>query len=138
MERYFTGFSLGLMLAGSFCVADGSIARAQSSANPPVVISSRVEMFVDSWLVDTNRTREVSLKLQSPVRREVVLTTDKPWEGKESAYFSVLQDGSRVRLYYRGFIPEGGDSSDQQVTCMVESSDGIIFTRPTLGLDEFQ
>ena len=95
-------------------------------------------MLVDNWLLDSNRSRGVLLKLQAPVRREVVLTTDKPWEGKGGAYFTVLQDGPRIRLYYRGFIPERGDASDQQVTCCVESTDGITFARPNLGLYEFQ
>ena len=114
-------------------------AHAENQENKSRVdIGSRVEMFVDNWLVDSNRTRGVSLKLQTPVRREVVLTTDKPWEGKDSAYFTVFQDGPRIRLYYRGFIPEGGDASDQQATCYAESSDSITFTRPNLGLYEFQ
>ncbi len=101
-----------------------------------VDIGSRVEMFVDDWLIESNRN--TSLQLQTPVRREVVLTADKPWEGKDSAYFSVFQDGARIRLYYRGYIPEGGDSSDKQLTCYAESTDGIHFTRPNLGLYEFQ
>ena len=116
-----------------------SPAGAQAISHlPPISLGTRVEMFVDDWLVDSNRTREVSLRLQTPVRREVVLTTDKPWEGPNSAYFTVFQDGPRIRLYYRGFIPEGGDASDKQVTCYAESTDGIHFTRPSLGLHEFQ
>ena len=93
---------------------------------------------MDNWLIDSTRSREVSLKLQTPVRREVVLTTDKPWEGPHSAYFSVLQDGPVIRLYYRGFVSEGGDALDNQITCCAESSDGITFTRPNFGLYEFQ
>ncbi|MEO7677195.1 MAG: hypothetical protein ABIV39_10575, partial [Verrucomicrobiota bacterium] len=103
---------------------------------PPVAIGTRVEMFVDNWLIESNHN--TFLQLQTPIRREVVLTTDKPWEGTNSAYFKVFQDGARVRLYYRGFIPEAGDSSDKQLTCYAESTDGIHFTRPNLGLYEFQ
>ncbi len=113
------------------------LVRAENEENKSRVdIGSRLEMFVDNWLIDSSRN--TSLQLQTPVRREVVLVTDKPWEGKESAYFTVLQDGARIRLYYRGFIPEGGDASEKQLTCMVESEDGIHFTRPNLGLYEFQ
>src|SRR5262245_37853054 len=102
-----------------------------------VAIGSRIEMFVDDWLIDTNRTRgSVSLQLQTPVRREVVLVTDKPWEGPDSAYYTVFQDGPLVRLYYRGLVP-GGDRSTEQVTCYAESSDGIHFTRTNLGLVDF-
>jgi hypothetical protein len=104
----------------------------------PVPLGSRVEMFVDDWLIDLNRSPgNVSLQLQAPVKREIVLVTDKPWEGPDSAYFTVFQDGPLVRLYYRGIVP-AGDTSTGQVTCYAESTDGIHFTRPNLGLVEFQ
>ncbi len=116
-----------------------SLASAEVIPNSPAAaLGTRVEMFVDDWLIDSNRSRGVSLKLQTPIRREVVLTTDKPWEGPDSAYFTVFQDVPRIRLYYRGYIPKGGDASDKQVTCYAESADGILFTRPNLGLYEFQ
>lgn len=138
MKRNFTTLTRGLLLWSSLCRTDCFHANAESPSPSPVAIGSRVEMFVDSWLVDSTRSKGVSLKLQTPVRREVVLTTDKPWEGSSSAYFTVFQDGPRIRLYYRGFVPEGGDASDKQVTCYAESTDGINFTRPNLGLYEFQ
>jgi predicted GH43/DUF377 family glycosyl hydrolase len=104
----------------------------------PVAIGSRLEMMVDHWLIDSNHTRgNISLQLQTPVKREVVLETDRPWEGPDSAYFTVFQDGARVRLYYRGMVPTN-DWSENQVTCYAESSDGIHFTRPDLGLVDFQ
>ena len=96
-------------------------------------------MFVDDWLMDSTRSRgSVSLQLQTPVKREIVLVTDKPWEGPDSAYFTVFQDGPLVRLYYRGMVPGGADTSSGQVTCYAESTDGIHFARPNLGLVEFQ
>ncbi len=113
------------------------LAQAPDGASP-LSIGARVEMFVDDTLVDPSLTRNVSLRLQAPARREVVLTTDRPWEGAASAYFTVIQDGERIRLYYRGYVPEGGDASGQQVACYAESTDGVNFTRPNLGLHEFQ
>lgn len=135
MKRHVIKFTLGWLLWSAACGTDCSAADA---LNAPVAIGNRVEMFVDHWLIDSNRTRGVALALQTPARREVVLTTDKPWEGMHSAYFTVIQDGARIRLYYRGFIPKGGDGSDKQITCVAESEDGIHFTRPNLGLYEFQ
>lgn len=102
-------------------------------AAEPLNIGSRWELFVDEYLVA--KKSGVALKLAEPVRREVVLTTDQPWEGQTCAYFSAIQDGSKVRLYYRGSAG-GSDHSEDQVTCMVESDDGIHFTRPKLGLIE--
>jgi len=104
----------------------------------PVSLDSRVELFVDDWLIDGSRTRgNISLQLHAPLKREVVLVTDKPWEGPDSAYFSVFQDGPLVRLYYRGIVPTG-DASPGQVACYAESTNGVHFVRPNLGLFEFQ
>lgn len=125
-----------LILAATCLLASPRISAAPESE--PVAIGSRVEMFVDNWLIDSTRTRDsVSLQLQAPVKREIVLVTDKSWEGPDSAYFTVFQDGPLVRLYYRGIVP-AGDTSSGQVTCYAESTDGIHFARPNLGLLEFQ
>ncbi|MDZ4403246.1 kelch repeat-containing protein [Prosthecobacter sp.] len=99
----------------------------------PFNIASRWELFVDEYLVAEKSG--VALKLHEPVKREVVLTTDQPWEGPTCGYFSAIQDGEKVRLYYRGSAG-GSDHSADQVTCVVESNDGIHFTRPKLGLIE--
>lgn len=101
---------------------------------PPVAIGSRVEMFVDDWLLA--RMEHVALRLNPPVRREIVLNTDQAWESAQSAYFTVLQDGKRIRLYYRGYCPD--DNAADQVTCLAESEDGIHFSRPNLGLFAFR
>ena len=125
-----------LIAAGSLGLSRHS-AQAQPPAKRAIDIGTRVEMFVDDQLIDPARRRGISLELQTPVRREVVLTTDKPWEGIFSAYFTILQDGPKFRLYYRGSGPVG-DSSEQQYTCYAESTDGIHFVRPNLGLHEFE
>lgn len=98
-----------------------------------VSIEDRWEPFVDGFLMDS--LDAVEMHLTQPVRREIVLTLDKPWEGPHSAYFTVLRDGQTVRLYYRGYCPS--DLAEQQVTCMAESQDGIHFERPNLRLYEF-
>jgi hypothetical protein len=102
-------------------------------AAEPLDIGSRWELFVDEDLVA--QKNGLALKLHDPIRREIVLTTDQPWEGMTCAYFSVIQDGKKVLMYYRG-SSGGSDHSDAQVTCVAESTDGIHFTRPKLGLIE--
>ena len=96
-------------------------------------IGSRNEPFVDDWLIE--RMQGVSLVLHPPAKREVVLVADRPWEGGNSAYYTAMQAGSGVRLYYRGYCPD--DGSEDQATCLAESGDGIHFTRPALGLYPF-
>jgi hypothetical protein len=127
------------VIAMVLAIGFGSKSLSQAEAEQgTVAIGTRLEMFVDDWLMDSTRSRGgVSLQLQTPVRREIVLVTDQPWEGPDSAYFTVFQDGPLVRLYYRGLVPGGADTSTGQVTCYAESTDGIHFTRPNLGLVDF-
>lgn len=108
------------------------IATTATSAEP-LDIGSRWELFVDEYLVA--QKSGVALKLHDPIKKEIVLATDQPWEGKTCAYFTAIQDGKKVRLYYRG-SSGGSDHSDDQVTCVVESDDGIHFTRPKLRIIE--
>jgi hypothetical protein len=108
-------------------------AAIASTTSRPVDLGQRWELMIDDTLIAS--ARQAALKLHEPRRAEVVLVTDAPWEGPASAYFTVLKDGDIIRLYYRGSVG-GSDHSDDQVTCVAESRDGIHFTRPNLGLIE--
>jgi len=107
---------------------------AQALAADPVDVGSRRELMVDSYLVDRLEGK-AALQLHSPTPREVVLQMNRAWEGVYSGYFTVLRDGDRFRMYYRG-MPEPRHDFDTEVTCCVESTDGIHWTRPGLGLFE--
>ncbi|REK10746.1 MAG: hypothetical protein DWQ37_14960 [Planctomycetota bacterium] len=112
---------------------------AAPSASPaaddaqPTDIGSRWELFVDPAMID--QMQDVELELAQPKQAEIVLVTDAAWEGPTSGYYSVVQDGDIVRLYYRGYA-SGSDASENQMTCMAESRDGVHFTRPKLGIIE--
>jgi hypothetical protein len=77
-----------------------------------------------------------------------VLRADKPWEGQSMAYPCVFKDGDKFRLYYRASGPplgtpikfEPGDKQQMQwsYTALAESRDGILWTKPDLGVVEFQ
>jgi hypothetical protein len=121
-------WSIYLTLAAVACQM-ASVAQAADKSTAD--LGSRWELFLDEFLIDASQN--LSLKLNEPQRREVVLVADAPWEGNSSAYFSVVQDGERVRMYYRGSVP-GNDTSEEQVTCVAESRDGVHFTRPKLGI----
>jgi hypothetical protein len=103
-----------------------------------VAIGSQRELFVDRFLID-RIDGGASLKLHHPAPQEVVLTTDKPWEGNTSAYFTIFQDGDLYRMYYRGSHWEESTkkASHPEVTCYAESRDGIHWLKPELGLFEF-
>lgn len=123
------------------CVTLISIASitTAASAQEPVDIGSRLELFVDDFLID-KMTGSAKLQLHRPMPQEVVLTTDRPWEGNTCAYYTIFQDGDIYRMYYRGsqHDDKGGKSTlTHQVTCYAESKDGSRWTRPNLGLFEF-
>jgi hypothetical protein len=130
MPLTFSWQSVTRACAGLLLLSSSGIAHAAKSA---IDLGRRWELLIDDFLVDTSR--DAGLALHAPRRAEIVLVTDAPWEGPTSAYFTVLKDGEIIRLYYRGSVG-GSDHSDDQVTCIAESRDGIHFTRPNLGLIE--
>jgi hypothetical protein len=99
-------------------------------------IGSRLELFVDDWLIE-RLSGGAELQLHHPIPREVALLTDRPWEGNMCGYITAFRDGDRCRLYYHTghFDPASTQPppSDLAVAC-AESSDGIHWTRPDLGL----
>ena len=97
-----------------------------------VDIGSRLELFVDSFMVD-DLTGQAQRRLHHPQPRNVVLEFNRPWEGPFCGYLAVMQDDDRVRFYYRGWP----DLGKEALTCCAESQDGVVFTRPDLGLYEF-
>jgi len=104
-------------------------------ATEPINIGSRRELFVDRFLIDTMKGTE--LRLQTPRDEGVAFKFDKPWEGLFSGYASVvtLEDGS-LRAYYRGKAVANRDGSEEEVTCVAESTDGRTWTKPQLDLYE--
>lgn len=113
------------------------LARVRLPADA-VRLGTRRELFVEDTLIE-GLTGAATLQLQQPAPREVVLVADKPWEGNTSAYFTVFRDGDLVRLYYRGshFDEKTRKGTHREVACYAESKDGVHFTKPELGLFEF-
>lgn len=105
-------------------------AHAQHS-QPPLQIGSRLQLFLDTHAIE--RATACEPRMHAPISRQVVFSFDAPWEGAESGYITILRDGDKYRMYYRG----GGETT-QEVSCMAESGDGISWTRPRIGQFEFR
>ena len=105
-----------------------------------VDIGSNRELFVDRALLEVV-DGGAELRLHAPVRREVAIKYDQPWEGNASGYATVFQDGDVYRMYYRGHRYVYDDNSLRQaqseVVCYAESDDGIHWTKPMLRLFEW-
>lgn len=111
-----------------------ALVQGQGVAEVPksIHLGSHRQLFVDSYLIDT--LNGAALTLETPRDEGSVLRFDNPWEGRFCGYVTVLHDGPRYRLYYRGLPGAGRDGSNTEVTCYAESTDGIHWTKPNLGL----
>ena len=114
----------------------------------PLELGSRLELFVDDFLIQ--KIKGLELKLHSPRPAGKILSFDKPWEGNSCFYTTVFRDGDRYLLYYRGSnhpdatppsVIAAGEKvlpQAQQFSCVLESSDGIQWKRPSVGIFEFE
>ena len=100
----------------------------------PVELGTRREIFVDQALIHS--LDSLQLVLHEPRDEGPVLQFDHPWEGLFCGYATVIHDGDLYRLYYRGLPEAQADGSRSECTCYAESSDGIHWTKPDLGLFE--
>jgi len=113
----------------------------KGTAGKPVAIGSRLELFVDDFIID--RLHGARSVLHHPVPRETAIVHDAPWEGSGSGYHSVFQDGSLYRMYYKAWHLDvsGGrlkSNAHPLYCCYAESDDGIRWRKPKLGLFEFR
>jgi len=109
-------------------------------ASEPIAIGSRLELIIDDHFI-AELTGKAELRMHHPIPREVAIVHDAPWEGNNCAYHTVIQDQDVYRMYYRGTNMDlTGDRlryTHEAVICYAESSDGVSWTKPTLGLFEF-
>ena len=110
------------------------------AADEPIGIGSRRELMIDEFLIDS-MSDSLRLHLHRPVRRNVALVTDAPWEGNACTYSSLFHDGEKFRMYYAAnhYVNRKGRIEEPRGRhlCYAESVDGIHFRKPKLGLVEF-
>ena len=110
-----------------------------AAAVEPIDIGSRLELLVDGHLIDS--MTGVSLRLDKPTPREVAIVFDAPWEGNMTGYHTIFRDGDQYRMYYKAeqlnLAPGKLTSTHPFFTCYAHSKDGIHWTKPRLGLHEF-
>ncbi|MFH1923752.1 MAG: hypothetical protein ABIP48_28165, partial [Planctomycetota bacterium] len=124
--------SLALLIFGLVCPL--------TEAADAIDIGSRLELFADSHLID-RLASGARRQLHRPTPHEIAVVTDQPWEGNGVNYVTVFQDGDLCRMYYRGadvqYDTNGYRETHREVYCYAESEDGVHWTKPELGLFEF-
>jgi len=132
---------LSALLCSIIVAASAQQAAAQQGGARVLEIGDRLELLADDTLIDS-LMGGAQLRLHHPEPREVALVADAPWEGNGSLYATVFQDGPLYRMYYRGAnyrINKDEYTEDHRcVYCYAQSSDGIHWTKPQLGLFEWE
>lgn len=94
-------------------------------------IGNRREPFWDDHLVDTAMTT-ASAQVMQPVFKETLMWLDKPEDGQTISYPNIVKVDDTYRMYYIAW----GDTDwgvGKVRLCVIESRDGINWTRPSLG-----
>lgn len=92
------------------------------------------ECFFDDFLLNTSRTT-AQHRIHPPQKKECVLVLDEPWEGDACGYFHFFRDGDLYRMYYTACSFDSTNIAP--VVCYAESTDGIHWIKPKLGIHEF-
>ena len=104
-------------------------------------IGSRLELFVDNYMID-HFTGKAELRLHHPEPKEIVIVHDDPWEGNGSGYHSIFRDGDKYKMYYKAWqltiTPDDRkiNHPNPGFCCYAESKDGIHWYKPKLNLYE--
>jgi len=96
-------------------------------------IADRRELFVDKALIEDMDGAE--LRMHHPQPAGKVLEFNEEWEGAFAGYGTIIKDGDQYRMYYRAGREAHGLTN--QVTCLALSKDGVHWSKPELGLYEF-
>jgi len=111
-----------------------------SQTDSPISISGR-EVFWDEYLTQECTAEKM---LHSPSYNAPMITLDKPWEGDGCVYFNLVydKDNSTWLMYYTSlsmFRPDGSVTPSRDIhACVLTSKDCINWTRPELGIIEYQ
>lgn len=120
-----------VIVVSATTMSNESVARAAE----PIDIGSRLEPLIDDYLIE-RKSGSLELKLHRPVRQSDSITLDRPWEGNNSSYATVLKHEDTFLFYYRGTalaLTDKVGGVHYATTCVMTSKDAIHWTRPDLG-----
>ena len=73
-----------------------------------IVVGKQWELLIDQHLIDRFEGNG-RLRLRRPIRREIAVVHDDPWEGNGGNYHTMFEDKGIYRMYYHAWqIPVDG------------------------------
>ena len=96
-------------------------------------LKGKRELFWDYDNIESHKG--IRINRFQPVRKNVALLCDKPWEGLTCGYPALLKVGDTYRFYYRA--SGVNEMVKGESFCVAYSKDGKTFERPSLGMFEY-
>ena len=120
---------LGLLLGLTVCLS--------AAAQEVFPLGADRELFCDDTMIAS--MSDCQILVHQPVPQEVAIMCDKPWEGNNCGYWTVLYDDQAkiFRAYAKAWSINNGEVEGHGIVITTyESEDGIHWKRPNLGLFE--
>ena len=100
-------------------------------------VGSEKQLLIDDLFFD--QSSGIQFVVHPPQKtHEQNLVRDRPWESATLNWFNVMRDGGKYRMWYECYDIDGWPTGDDTSFCYAESADGIHWTKPNLGLHEYQ
>ena len=106
-------------------------------SDTPIHVGGRKQLLFDEQFFGYRR--DISLTVNRPYRDlDPVLVADRPWEsGGIGAYSTVMRENGVFRLWYDAMLEPGQPARFDRQLCYAESTDGVRWEKPDLGLIRF-
>lgn len=133
---------LGVLFCAMLAAVDVSGQGPPSKAGLYRVGSGK-QLLIDKAFFETSENIEIRLHPPNKTGEKVV-TREHPWESATLNWFTVMEDPgvvdkqAKYRMWYECYDVEGWPTADDTSFCYAESRDGIHWTKPELGLFEYQ
>lgn len=114
-------------------VAPGSFNWLDEQGNG---VAANRQVNIGDWgahLITSDTPRGIRIVAQPAERRGDVIPLERPWEERGVSVKTLIQDGPTYKLWASCV-----DGAGQNNPCYFESTDGLHWTRPNLGLVEYQ
>jgi hypothetical protein len=120
-----------------------ALSLAADESERTVSVGLRKQLFVDDYIVANRRNVVRELGVVTKANRGMpVLVADRPWESDSFLIGSVFREGDKFKMFYKvGYAdPEPNDPPGitQLRVAYAESSDGLHWSKPDLGIRTFQ
>ncbi|MEM7011779.1 MAG: hypothetical protein AAF585_09875 [Verrucomicrobiota bacterium] len=100
----------------------------------PVLAAAGRHLLFDDQLIDPDHTRKIETTLTKPYAIERVFRPEQPWEALGFIFYSTVIDHKGTAMLYYGCY----DAEKGKHLCLATSKNGQDWTRPSLGLTEFE